>query len=233
MSGSRLFDILRLVGGGVCHQLPDRSLHVAGTSLPLCARCTGTYLGAAAAVVTILLLRRERASLLPSWPILSLFAASFLAWGIDGLNSYLTLVPGAPHLYEPTNALRLLTGTLQGLALTLVIWPVAAFTLWRNPRRDRLIHAGELGLCASGALAVAALSIRGVVAALAAAGVLSVLGLVALFVLLNLMVLAVALHRDGTLDGARHLLPLLGLSALAAAAELGGLSLLRHCLLGF
>lgn len=29
----------------VCHQIPDRSFHVGGVPLPVCARCTGIYFG--------------------------------------------------------------------------------------------------------------------------------------------------------------------------------------------
>ena len=35
------------IGHVVCHQLPVRSFHLWNTSLPVCARCTGIYLGAA------------------------------------------------------------------------------------------------------------------------------------------------------------------------------------------
>jgi uncharacterized membrane protein len=35
-------------GALVCHQRPDRSFHVAGARLPVCARCTGLYLSGAA-----------------------------------------------------------------------------------------------------------------------------------------------------------------------------------------
>ena len=35
------------IGHVVCHQLPARSFHLWMTSLPVCARCTGIYLGAA------------------------------------------------------------------------------------------------------------------------------------------------------------------------------------------
>lgn len=37
------------VGSLVCHQLPERSFHLWGAQLPVCARCTGLYLGAALA----------------------------------------------------------------------------------------------------------------------------------------------------------------------------------------
>ena len=42
-------------GSLICHQLPDRSFHLAGVQMPVCARCTGLYvsgaLGACAALM--------------------------------------------------------------------------------------------------------------------------------------------------------------------------------------
>ena len=38
------------VGSLVCHQRPERSFHLAGAQLPVCARCMGLYLGAAVGV---------------------------------------------------------------------------------------------------------------------------------------------------------------------------------------
>jgi hypothetical protein len=39
------------IGSVVCHQKPERSFHLWGAQLPVCARCTGIYVGAALAVV--------------------------------------------------------------------------------------------------------------------------------------------------------------------------------------
>lgn len=51
------------IGRAICHQLPARSFHLFGAQLPVCARCTGIYVGAsAAAVAEILLTRRVRSS---------------------------------------------------------------------------------------------------------------------------------------------------------------------------
>src|SRR6478672_3572793 len=39
------------VGSFLCHQLPERSFHFRGAQLPVCARCIGLYVGAAAAAL--------------------------------------------------------------------------------------------------------------------------------------------------------------------------------------
>jgi uncharacterized membrane protein len=39
------------LGSLVCHQRPERSFHVAGAQLPVCARCTGLYVSGALGVV--------------------------------------------------------------------------------------------------------------------------------------------------------------------------------------
>jgi uncharacterized membrane protein len=40
-------------GHAVCHQLPARSFHLWGASLPVCARCTGIYIGAAGTAIVL------------------------------------------------------------------------------------------------------------------------------------------------------------------------------------
>ena len=40
------------VGSLLCHQLSNRSFHLWGAQMPVCARCTGLYVGAAAAALT-------------------------------------------------------------------------------------------------------------------------------------------------------------------------------------
>jgi uncharacterized membrane protein len=60
---------VRVAGGLVCHQRPDRSFQVAGQTMPVCARCTGLYLsgaaGALAAWLTVPVMpRRTRTTVL-------------------------------------------------------------------------------------------------------------------------------------------------------------------------
>ena len=42
------------MGRVICHQLPVRSFHLWGAALPVCARCTGIYAGAAAVALAVL-----------------------------------------------------------------------------------------------------------------------------------------------------------------------------------
>jgi len=64
----------------------------------------------------------------------------FLAFGIDGSNSYLYLLKqtsgGAldniPNIYIPNNTLRLFTGSGMGIALGAILYPSFNSTAWKN-----------------------------------------------------------------------------------------------------
>ena len=98
-----------LIGYAICHQIPDRTIHIGGTPLPLCARCTGIYLGALLGLTGLTLLKRYRSTDFPPVLLLGLLVSFIAVMGFDGVNSYLTLLR-VPHLYEPQNWLRLTTG---------------------------------------------------------------------------------------------------------------------------
>lgn len=119
------------VGYAVCHRLDARSFHLGDRQLPLCARCTGTFMGAALGLVYQSAVGRRRAGMPPwkLWIPLGLFAAAFF---VDGVNSFMHLIPAAnlPSLYEPQNWLRLLTGTGMGLAIAAALFPVFNQTAW-------------------------------------------------------------------------------------------------------
>lgn len=123
------------IGYAVCHRIDLRSFHLHDRPLPLCARCTGMYLGAVLGIFYQWLFGKTRSGM-PSiaiWLGLSVFV---IAFGIDGVNSYLhlsvmqQLLPGIPRLYEPSNTLRLVTGTGVGLAIAAALVPVFNQTVW-------------------------------------------------------------------------------------------------------
>lgn len=130
------------VGAAVCHRIPSHSFHVGGRQLPLCARCTGTFPGALIGLLGQAALGRRRESGFPPTPILVLLVIFILAMGMDGLNSYWDLMTGFPLLYEPRQEFRLITGTLNGLALSALLWPLVNFSLWRDPSPEPAIRDG-------------------------------------------------------------------------------------------
>src|SRR3972149_1130153 len=104
-----------LIGFATCHRIPERSLHIDGHQLPLCARCTGIYIGLLTGWTFIIARRRTRAAQLPP-RLLKLVLFGFIGiMGIDGLNSTAMLV-GLPHLYATQNWMRVFTGSPYGLA---------------------------------------------------------------------------------------------------------------------
>lgn len=173
------------VGYAVCHRIDLRSFHLGTRTLPLCARCSGMYLGALVAMGTLAAIGRVRNGGFPRPALFAVFGLFAAAWAFDGLNSYLTLIPGAPHLYEPNNVLRLVTGTLMGLGLGVLV--VAGFNenAWRGWKKEPVVGSfRQLGLllAAAAVLVLLVLSENPIVlyplALLSAAGVVLILSLV-------------------------------------------------------
>lgn len=92
-----------------CHQLPDRCLCFGGQSMPLCARCTGLYTGAALVGTWLLgwLWRRQQ-----PWVPRRCLVASALVLGMCLLDG----VSGASHAWELGNVARFLLGLGAGIA---------------------------------------------------------------------------------------------------------------------
>jgi uncharacterized membrane protein len=215
----------------VCHRIPARSFAFAGRPLPLCARCSGTYLGAVAGLIALTACGRRRASRLPAPAILAVLGVFLLAWAIDGFNSFLTLIPGLPYLYEPSNLLRLVTGTLEGLALAAVLLPLANLTLWADPDPRRSIGSWrDLGWLLVAAAAVIALVSSEWAPLLYPLAILSELAILGLVGLVNTMFVLMLMRREGKVMRAREaLLPLL-LGLALAAVELTAIGLARAAL---
>jgi uncharacterized membrane protein len=117
-------------GSAVCDQLPTHSYQFAGVVLPLCARCTGLYLGA---LLTMIFhtWRHPRAVGLPRPWMLVVLVLFFFAWVGDGMNSFLSAIPSIPHLYPPSNLLRLITGTVMGITIGSLVFVMFNSLVWR------------------------------------------------------------------------------------------------------
>lgn len=117
------------VGYAVCHRIDLRSFHLGERPLPLCARCTGMYLGAVAGLVYQHLLSRRRGGM-PGKAVIAALVVLVLFFTVDGLNSFISFFPGAPVLYQPQNALRLLAGSGMGIAIAAALFPAFNQTAW-------------------------------------------------------------------------------------------------------
>jgi len=130
---------LDAIAYAVCHRIAARSFEIGSTALPLCARCTGMYLGAVAGLV-FQSIRGSKGSQAPRWGIIAVLLVFLVAFGIDGVNSYLYLLkqlrpgilPQIPNIYIPNNTLRLLTGSGMGLGMAALLFPAFNQTIWTD-----------------------------------------------------------------------------------------------------
>ncbi len=222
-----------LIGYSICHRIPERSFFIAGRQLPLCARCTGTYLGITVGFVMILLLGRLRAGEMLSPPFIVLMVLFIVIMGFDGANSYLTLWKNLPHLYTPQNWLRAVTGSLNGMALSMIVWPVFNTTLWKHPLPRRpLEKVGELLAMLALDAGVIALALTGADWLLYPLSLITTAGVLWMLTLVNTMILLILFGRDGRAERIRDaLLPLLA-GLVVALAELTLMGTLRYLATG-
>lgn len=111
--------LLYAVGAIICHQLPERSFYLAGAQLPVCARCEGLYLGAAAGVVAWTLVGRHRQQTWPRPQALTLLA-------IAALPTAMTVATAIAGVGDPPNAWRFGLALPLGLAGGLVVAAVVS-----------------------------------------------------------------------------------------------------------
>lgn len=123
------------IGYAVCHRIDLRSFHIGLRQMPLCARCTGQYLGAMLGLLFQAITAGRRSGF-PPRRVLAILGILGGLYAVDGLNSFLSLppfiqaFPWLPHLYTPTNLLRLLTGTGVGLAIAIILYPAFVGSLY-------------------------------------------------------------------------------------------------------
>ncbi len=219
------------VGYAVCHRIPLRSFALGDRAMPLCARCSGMYLGALAGFLYHL--RFPRRAGMPPRRILAVLGLFVLAFGIDGVNSYLHFFPGAFSLYEPHNWLRLLTGTGIGLGIAAVLVPVVNQSLLdRVDPRPALNSWGALvvyilaGLLMAAALLTENPLLLYPLALLSSATVLVILGLV------YAVLWAMLTRQENRFAALRSAWPLLLAGLTTALLQIGAMDALRFLLTG-
>ena len=107
------------VGALICHQLPERSFHIAGSQLPVCARCVGIYAGGAVAALWAWLAPSAARKLTPAITLRALVAAA-------ALPTLITVLGEWSGTWHPSNIARALAGAPLGGAVAVVITAAAA-----------------------------------------------------------------------------------------------------------
>ncbi len=98
---------MQRMGSAVCHQMAERSFIFDGMQMPLCARCTGIYIGVFFAFCFLFLKKRMERGASFSAKEAALTAFAVLPVGVDGVGSYL-------GFWQSSQFLRILTGSMVG-----------------------------------------------------------------------------------------------------------------------
>ena len=204
---------LDAIGYAVCHRIDARSFHIGDHQLPLCARCTGEFYAAGIALIFQAFISGKR-SRLPSRGIIAVLVLFFLAFGIDGSNSYLYLLKqtseGAlsqiPNLYIPNNTLRLFTGSGMGIALAAVLFPIVNQTLWREQDDRSALEWKPFGILIGLTIILNLLVLTDSLFVLYPIAYLSALGTLALLVIVFAILWIIIMKEDNTFTSARQLI---------------------------
>jgi uncharacterized membrane protein len=219
------------IGYSVCHQIDARSFQFGDQKMPLCARCTGLFLGALLGVVYQLF--RGRKGKMPSLPLMILLGLFAFAWVFDGINSFLMLHPTIPSLYETSNITRLITGTGMGLAIAGILVPIFNQTMYQewediSPLNNLGFVSGYLGA----AMILDVLILLEIPWILFLLSLLSALGVLILLTMVYSLVWVMIFKRENTYTGLQSLMmPLLG-GYCVAILQIGAFDLVRFLMTG-
>ena len=156
-----------------------------------------------------------------------------LLMAVDGVNSYISLLPIGTSLYEPTNTLRLITGALNGLAMSAIVYPAINSTLWRDPTAERAIGAWKDLLV----LLVLEAGTVGLVLTrwgplLYPIATMSALGVLALLSSANSVLILTITNRENRAAGWRQAAIALLAGLTASLVEIGVIDIIRYRLTG-
>ncbi len=110
------------IGSVICHQLPDRSFFLDGRQLPVCARCTGLYLGAAAGALAWVLFKAAR-----GWRPLTVPPRRAVALvTIAAAPTVVSFTSGVLGIWDGSNVTRATLAVPLGLASGALVAAVSA-----------------------------------------------------------------------------------------------------------
>ncbi len=113
--------ILFAIGGVICHQRPERSFFVDAHQLPVCARCTGLYLSAAAGLAGWVIFKAAR-----GWRSIRLDPQGVIrVLLLSGVPTALSLASGVIGIWDGSNLARALIAIPLGATAGAIVAAVA------------------------------------------------------------------------------------------------------------
>lgn len=202
---------LDAIGYAVCHRIDARSFHIDDRQLPLCARCTGEFYSAGIALLFQAVVSGRRGKL-PSRGVMAILFGFFVAFGVDGTNSYVYLLKQTtgglaqiPNLYIPNNTLRLFTGSGMGIALAAMLYPVVNQTLWRTLDDRPALGWKQLGILTAIVFVGSLLILTDSPIVLYPIAYISALGTLSLLVTVFGLLWIIIMKQDNTFENPRQL----------------------------
>ena len=118
----------------LCHQLPERSFHLAGQQFAVCSRCTGIYAGFTMAILTHPLFRSLRK---PETPRIIWLFASALPLALDFSLTYF-------GIWQNNHFTRFTSGALLGAVAAIFILPGVIELSMKFGEWSTKLHAATL-----------------------------------------------------------------------------------------
>ena len=211
------------IGYAICHRIDERSFQIGERQLPLCARCTGEFNAAAISLLFFAFVSGKKSGM-PGWKLGAPLLLFFLAFGVDGSNSYLYLLKqssgGAladiPNLYTPNNTLRLITGSGMGIALASILFPAFNQTVWQRLDLGRALDWRKLAALIGIIAVVDLLILLDIHAVLYIVSFVSVLGVLSLLTLVFSMAWLLIMRQENEFNHLREMwMPFLAGTTLA------------------
>lgn len=228
LTPSGLLGKANAVGYAVCHQIEERSFKIGERTFPMCARCSGLFLGAMLGL-TYQVIGGGRKGKMPPLPVMILFGLLALAWVLDGINSFLMMVPGFPSPYATQNWTRLVTGTGMGLAVSAILMPSYIQTMFRTWEDSSIFDSGWrvliLLLLAAGLDVLIWIEIPWLMYLLA---IFSALGVLTLLTMVYSMVFVMITKKENTYEHVKQLFVPLVAGFTIALLQIGAIDLLRY-----
>jgi hypothetical protein len=195
------------IGYAVCHRIDERSFHIFGRQLPLCARCTGEFFATGITLLYLSIVSPKKSGM-PGWKVGAPLLFFFFAFALDGSNSYLYLLKQTsagmfekiPNLYVPNNTLRLFTGSGMGVALGSILYPAFNASAWKNHNPAPALDWKKLGVLAGGVVLIDLLILTEHPAILYPIALISVAGVFSLLVLVFSMVWVLMMRLENAYD---------------------------------